>query len=69
MQVGKRAGYTLLLVSIVAFFFGAARGFTPTIVNTVVWTLTASSVLLVPAIIFGYAVAKAEREDPGPGAS
>jgi hypothetical protein len=64
--MAKRAGYGLLAVSMVAFFAGAARGFTSVSVAVVLWSFGASSVLLLPAIILGYAVAKAEREDPGP---
>lgn len=64
--MAKRAGYALLALSMAVFFVGAARGFTPSIVRVVVASFGASSVLLLPAIILGYAVAKAEREDPGP---
>ncbi len=59
----KRVGYLILLGAIVVFFVGAARGFTPLVVRLVVPALAISSLLLAPAIVLGYAVNAAERED------
>jgi len=64
-RVGSRVGYTFLLASIVAFVVGAARGFTPGVVTAVIATLAAGSVVLLPAIVVGYGVRAAEREDRG----
>jgi hypothetical protein len=61
--LGKRLGYTLYLVAIVAFVAGAIAGFSPAIVAVVVASLAVGSVLLAPAIVIGYGVKAAERED------
>jgi hypothetical protein len=62
-KVGQRTGYGLLAAAIVAFAVGAAAGFTAADVVVVVACLAAASVVLAPAIVFGYAVKAAERED------
>lgn len=64
---GQRVGYTLLLVSVVAFTVGAVRGFTGTVVVIVTASLAAMTVVLAPAIVFGYGVKAAEREDRSQG--
>ena len=58
-------GYALLLVAIAAFFTGALTGFPPASVVTVVAALVVASLVLLPAIILGYAVRAAEKEDRG----
>jgi hypothetical protein len=63
VEVGQRVGYSLLLVAVVAFFVGLATGFTGLITVLVVGALVAMTVVLAPAIVFGYAVKAAERED------
>lgn len=63
---GKRVGYGLVLVAIVAFVAGAATSFTGVITGVVTACLLASTVTLAPGIVIGYAVKKAEREDPVP---
>ena len=63
--LGKRTGYSLLLVAMVAFIVGAVRGFTSVVVAIVVATLAGGSVVLLPAIIIGYGVRAADREDRG----
>ena len=60
---GKRIGYTVLLVSMVVFFAGLITGFTSTVAAIVVACLGLSTVTLAPAIVAGYAVRAAERED------
>ena len=64
-KLGKRTGYTLLLAAMVAFIVGAVRGFTSVVVAIVVATLAGGSVVLLPAIIIGYGVRAADREDRG----
>jgi hypothetical protein len=59
----RRAGYALLGVAMVAFFAGAATRFTSAVVAVVVASLAAGSALLLPAIVVGYGVRAAERED------
>ena len=64
-RLGSRVGYSLLLAAMVAFVVGAARGFTPGVVTLVIVALAAGSVVLLPAIIVGYGVRAADREDRG----
>ncbi|MEA2703639.1 MAG: hypothetical protein QOD63_1584 [Actinomycetota bacterium] len=62
-KAGKRLGYSLFAVAIVAFVVGAATRFTPPLVTVVVASLAVGSVFLAPAIIVGYGVRAADRED------
>jgi len=60
----KRAGYVLYLVAIVAFGAGALRrDFGPPVVTVVAAALGVGSLLLAPAIVIGYGVRAADRED------
>ena len=61
---GKRVGYGLFLVAIVAFAVAVATGFPGALVTTVVAALAVGSAVLAPAIVVGYGVRAAEREDP-----
>lgn len=63
VEVGQRVGYSLLLVAVVAFFVGLATEFSGLITVLVIGSLLAMTVVLAPAIVFGYAVKAAERED------
>jgi hypothetical protein len=63
VALGKRAGYGLFLVAIVLFVVGFAAGFDGGVGPTIVGCLVAGSLVLAPAIVFGYAVKAAERED------
>jgi hypothetical protein len=62
-KVGKQVGYGLFLVAILAFAAGAVTDFPAPLVTVVVASLVAGSVILAPAIVFGYGVRAAERED------
>jgi len=62
-SLGQRVGYLLFLVAIVAFFIGLVAGWAGTFTTVIVVCLLAGSVLLAPAIVVGYAVKAAERED------
>ena len=62
-DLGQRIGYGLFGVAIVVFAYGAVTGFVPTIVTIVVAAMAAGTVTLAPAIVLGYAVKAAERED------
>ena len=66
---GKRVGYLLLLVAIVAFFAGLVGGFPSWAVAVSITGLIGSCIMLPPAIIAGYAVKAAEREDRAAGRS
>ncbi|HEX7168948.1 MAG TPA: hypothetical protein VF230_18365 [Acidimicrobiales bacterium] len=59
---GRGVGWALILVAVVAFGIGLARGFDPW-GRVVVAALAASTATLAPAIVLGYAVRAAERED------
>ncbi len=63
--LGKRVGYTALLVAIVAFFVGLASGFPGWTVFLIVAGLVTACVVLPLPIVFGYGVRAAEREDRG----
>lgn len=60
---GKRVGYALVALAVVAFAVGFATDFPATSVTVVVASLVGSTVTLAPGIVFGYAVKAAERED------
>ena len=62
-ELGQRIGYALFGVAIVAFVVGAVAGFATADVVIVVGALAVGSAVLAPAIVFGYAVKAAERED------
>lgn len=63
VDVGQRVGYALFLVAIVAFVAGFATGFPGPTVTVIVVSLVVGSLILAPAIVFGYGVRAAERED------
>ncbi len=61
--LGQRTGYLLLLCAVVAFGVGAVQGFTGVTVTLVVVLLALMTLVLAPAIVLGYAVKAADRED------
>ena len=63
--LGKRVGYTALVVAIVAFFVGLATGFPAWTVTVTIVGLVAAIVVLPLPIVLGYGVRAAEREDRG----
>ena len=63
VSVGQRVGYALFAVAVVAFFVGFAAGFTTGVVVVIEVCLLVGSLVLAPAIVFGYAVKAAERDD------
>ena len=67
VQLAKRVGYLLFLVAIVLFFVGFAVDLSSALATAIVVSLVAGSVVLLPAIILGYAVRTAEREDRARG--
>jgi hypothetical protein len=66
---GQRAGYGLFGVAIVLFVVGFVAGFTSGVVTAVVAALVAGSLVLAPAIVVGYAVRAADRDDRDRGIS
>lgn len=62
-ELGQRTGYLLFAAAVVLFVAGFVTDFPRWLVNAVIGLLVVGSVLLAPAIVFGYAVRAAERED------
>ena len=63
VAIGKRIGYTALLVAIIGFFAGLALDFPTWSVVALVGGLIAACVVLPLPIVFGYGVRAAARED------
>lgn len=61
--IGQSAGYGLFGVAIVAFVVGFVVGFEGWVVNLIVTSIVVGSIVLAPAIVFGYAVRAADRAD------
>jgi hypothetical protein len=62
-DLGQRIGYGLYGVAIVAFFVAFFTDFRPGWVTVIVVSMLIGSAFLAPAIVAGYAVKAAERED------
>jgi hypothetical protein len=62
-EIGQRVGYGCFVIALVAFIVGFARGFDTATTSFIVAALAAGSLTLAPAIVFGYGVKAAERED------
>jgi len=62
-ELGQRVGYALFGLAIVVFVIGFIVGYSDFLVLVIVTSLGVGSVVLAPAIVFGYAVKAAERED------
>lgn len=65
-EVGQRIGWLCVGIAVVAFVFGFVQGF-GSWGPVVVWALALSTLTLAPAIVLGYAVKAAEREDRDAG--
>ena len=63
----KRVGYVLFLASIVLVVVGLVSTFSGAIAAGAIACLVLGSVVLAPAIILGYAVNAAERDDRARG--
>jgi hypothetical protein len=62
-ELAQRAGYALFGLAVALFVVGFAIGLTGGLVTTILVAMGAGSVLLAPAIVVGYAVKAADRED------
>jgi hypothetical protein len=62
-ELAQRLGYLLFLVAIVAFVACIPLEFPRALVTLIVACLVVGSVFLAPAIVVGYAVKAADRED------
>ena len=63
VRVGQRGGYSLFLAATLLFVVGFASGFDGLVGSVIIGCLVAGSIVLAPAIVFGYAVKAAERDD------
>jgi hypothetical protein len=63
VKYAKTAGYLLFLVAILAFIVTKMKQPSSLLTSIVAWSMGVGSLLLAPAIVFGYAVNAAERED------
>jgi hypothetical protein len=63
VKLAKRVGYSLFLAAIVAFVVTKIDKPTNLATSIVTWSMAIGSILLAPAIVFGYAVNAAARED------
>jgi hypothetical protein len=61
--LANRVGYLLFAVAMATFVLGFAFGFNGAVSSIVIACLVGGSALLAPAIVLGYAVKAAERED------
>ena len=62
-KLANRVGYLCWGVAVVTFIIGFVGSFNDMISTIVIASLITGSVLLAPAIIVGYAIKAAERED------
>ena len=62
-QLANRLGYLFFGIAIVTFVVGFIVSFNSTVSTVVIAAMIVGSVLLAPAIVLGYAVKAAERDD------
>ncbi|MEM9201476.1 MAG: hypothetical protein AAGC53_07440 [Actinomycetota bacterium] len=62
-DVGQRVGYGLFGLAIVLFFIGLIGEFSSGIATAIIGCVVVGSVVLAPAIVVGYAVKAAVRDD------
>ena len=67
VSIGQRVGYAVFGLSMVLFFYGLVADYTEALTTAIAACLIGGSVILAPAIILGYAVKAAEREEQGLG--
>jgi hypothetical protein len=67
-RFASRAGYLAIAVALVLFFVALVTEFNAAMATAITIALIVGCVLLAPAIILGYAVKAAEREDRERGA-
>jgi len=61
--LGQRVGYGLFGLAVVAFVAGFVTGLRGWVVTVIVASLVVGSLILAPAIVFGYGVKAADRAD------
>jgi hypothetical protein len=65
VAAGKRVGYALYGLAMVLFFVGFFADYTGALTTIIIAALVAGSLVLAPAIVFGYGIRAAEREERG----
>ncbi|MCU1395393.1 MAG: hypothetical protein JWM34_3821 [Ilumatobacteraceae bacterium] len=65
--LATRVGYALYLLAVVMFFVALATSFSSGKVTVITTSMIIGSVLLAPAIVVGYAVKAAEKDDVARG--
>ena len=60
---GQQVGYLALLVAVIGFFWALVADFPGAATTMVIGGMVLATVTLAPAIVLGYAVKAAERED------
>ena len=63
VSIGHRLGYGLFALAIGLFVYARLTKPTNVLTGLIVWSMAVGSVVLAPAIVFGYAVKAADRED------
>jgi hypothetical protein len=63
VTAGQRTGYAAFGLAVVLFVVGYVTTYSAALTTAIVTALILGSVVLAPAIVFGYAVKAAERED------
>lgn len=63
VSTAKRVGYGLYLLAIVLFVIGYVVRYTSLITTVITVALVVGSLVLAPAIVFGYGVRAAERDE------
>lgn len=66
-QRANRVGYLLFGVAIVLFIVAFTGDFNDTMVTLIVICMTVGSILLAPAIVLGYGLKAAEKDDLAQG--
>jgi hypothetical protein len=62
-RLANRVGYLCFAVAVGTFIVGFIVSFNTLVASIVIGAIVAGSVLLAPAIVLGYAVKAAERDD------
>jgi hypothetical protein len=62
-HLGKRTGYLLWTAAVVLFFVALATGLPRALTTAILLCMGVGSVFLAPAIVIGYGVKAADRED------
>jgi hypothetical protein len=63
VTIGQRVGYGLFGLACVLFVIGFAAGFEDWISTLVIASIIVGSIVLAPAIVFGYGIRAADRAD------